>query len=175
MNLLKCGDQQEPRALNSIATRHFKVEPTVITMSTTNEPTRWMSTRSGAKDKMAKIVRQVNNGGIEQESPEEGTTMVLANNEGMETQNTQPATPATQKTANTTRAKKRKSSKKGSMTKSAKATKKSKTSKEGDTEAQTAITTKLAALKDTYLKAHEVARSSHPHHWTGKVPGDHMF
>jgi len=101
--------------------------------------------------------------------------MALANNEGMGTQNTQLATPATQKTANTTRAKKRKLSKKGGMMKSAKATKKSKTSKEGDTEAQTAIAAKLATLKDTYLKAHEVARLSHPCHWTGKVPGDHMF
>ena len=101
--------------------------------------------------------------------------MALVNNEGMEIQNTQLATPAIQKTANMTRAKKRKSSKKGGMMKSAKATKKSKTSKEGDTKAQTAITAKLAALKDTYLKAHKVACLLHPCHWTGKVPGDHMF
>ena len=133
-----------------------------------------MSTRSRNKDKMAKIVRRVQNGGIE-ESPEEGTAMALVNNEGMMTQDTQPPTPATQKTANMARASKRKSSKKGSMMESAKATKKSKTSKEGDAEAQTALTSELAVLEDAYLKTHKDIRSSHPRHWTGKVPGDHVF
>jgi len=143
-------------------------------MSTTNKPTRRMSTRSGNKDKMAKIVQQVQNGGIE-ESPEEGTAMALVNNEGITTQDTQLPTPVTQKTANMARASMRKLNKKGSMTESAKATKKSKTSKEGDAEAQTALASKLVVLKDAYLKTHKDIHLLHPCHWTGKVPGDHVF
>jgi len=139
-----------------------------------NEPTRRMSTRSGNKDKMAKIVQQVQNGGIEK-SPEEGTAMALVNNEGITTQDTQPPTPVTQKTANTARASKRKLNKKGSTTESAKATKKSKTSKEGDAEAQTALASKLVVLEDAYLKTHKDIRSLYPRHWTGEVPGDHVF
>ena len=145
-------------------------------MSTTNEPTtgRRMSTRTGAKDKMAKIVKRFCSGGIVKEdsnlkgTPGGDTAVALTNNEGKKGEGPQPTK---RKTANATKAAKRKPSNNTSTV----ATKKPTTSKEVDAAAKRDVVSKLAELEDKYLKKAESARSSHPCHWAGKVPGSHVL
>ena len=150
-------------------------------MSTTNEPTRRMSTRVGARDKMAKVIERLRSGGIAKEDsnlnegPGEDTGAALVNDEEDNEEDTQLSK---RKTANATRAAKRKPSKKASTpaAKKPRASKKPKTSKVVDAAAQQAMVSKLAELEDRYQKKNEDARSSHPRHWTGEAPGSsHIF
>jgi hypothetical protein len=150
-------------------------------MSTPNESTRRMSTRVGARDKMAKVIERLRSGGIAEEDsnlnggPGEDTATALVNDEEDNGEDTQLSK---RKTANATRAAKRKPSKKASTpaVKKPKASKKPKTSKGVDAAAQKAKASKLAELEDRYQKKYEDARSSHPRHWTGKAPGSsHIF
>ena len=141
-------------------------------MSTTNEPTRRMSTRVGARDKMAKVIERLRSGGIAEEDsnlnggPGEDTAAALVNDKEGNEEDTQLSK---RKTDNTTRAAKRKPSKKASTP----AAKKPKTSKGVDAAAQKAIVNKLAELEDRYQKKYKDARSSYPRHWTGEAPGSH--
>lgn len=126
-----------------------------------------MTTRGGAKEKMAKVVRRVETGGItddSESSASEDTAMALENGD------TQPST-RTRKNTKATKAAKKKSGKKARKTKG-KATKKSGASKKVDAAAQRDLASELAGLEDKFLKKDEVARSSHPRHWTDEVLGD---
>ena len=145
-------------------------------MSTANKPTTRMTTRGGAKEKMAEMVALVKSCGMVKENsrlraPRGDTTVVPANGEGT------PQTPEIQKTNNTTRAAKKNTSKKGSTvtTKKGKGTKKDSTSKEDKAAAKKELASKLAKLEDKQVKAHEIARSSHPRQWTGEGPGNHVL
>ena len=182
MSLLKHGCTKETRSskLNQNAV-HSKVEPTVVTMSAINNPTRHMRTRGGAEAKMAKIMKAVRSGGIEKDSDSEEpsagkghATVASANTEENSIEDTQPSTQ-TQKTANGTRAAKKKPGKKASKMKSPKVTKKSSTSKEFDAAVRKAIASKLAELEDIHLKKNKAACSSHPREWSGEVPGNYAL
>lgn len=133
-------------------------------MSTTNEAMRRISTRGGAKERMAEVIKRVRTGGIAAEEPSGGDiAMGLTNNEGKGTEDTQPTM---QKQANAARVAKKKPSKKDKTTKSQATAKESSASKKVDV-------IKLAELEDKHLKAHKAASSLHPRHWTGEVPGEH--
>ena len=132
-------------------------------MSTTNKPTIKMTTRGGAKEKMAKMVAHVKSSGIVKENSNletsgGDTAMASANDEGI------PPTPEIQKTNNTTRAAKKNTNKKGGTmtTKTGKGTKKGSTSKEAKAAARKDLVSKLAELEDKQVKAHKIARLSHP-------------
>ena len=132
-----------------------------------------MTTRGGAKEKMAKVVRRVETGGISDDSESsasEDTAMALENGDQTNTEDTQPST-WTRKNTKATKAAKKKLGKKARKTKG-KATKKSSTSKKVDAAAQRVLASELAGLEDKFLKKDDVARSSHPRHWTGEVLGD---
>jgi hypothetical protein len=156
---------------------HLQVEPTVASMSTTNEPTKRMSTRGGARDKMAKVMEHLRSGGIIEEEPSASgghTAVALANDKVEKAEDTQPSTQ-TQKKANATRAAKRAPRKKASKAKSLEATKKSGTTNKVNAATKRAVASKLAELEDKFLKKTEAARSSHPRHWTGEVPGKYTL
>jgi len=118
-------------------------------MSTTNNSTRRMSTRSGNKDKMAKIVRcYISSNIIDKDSnlegtPREDTAMMLENNKGKKEEDTHPTK---QKKANATKAAK----KKLSNTVRTVATKKIRTSKEDNAAAKREVVSKLGELEDKY-------------------------
>jgi len=128
-------------------------------MSTANEPTGRMLTRGGAKDKMARLVKQFKSGSIDKEDKVEVT---------------QPSTQ-TQKTATVTKAAKEKPSKKAKKKEGPKTTKQSSTSKEVDVAAMRALASKLAELDDKQLKQSEAACSLHPRYWKDEVPGKYML
>ena len=158
----------------------FQVEPTVITMSTNNEPTRRMSTRGGAKEKMAKIMKRfcgiTKDSDLDKASANGGNTNTAPeNDEGNSTEDTQPLTQ-TQKIPVTREAKgKRHMNKKAKKMKGPKAMKKSSTEKEADAAAKKELASKLAEIEDKHLKKNKAACSSHPCHWTGKVPGKYAL
>jgi len=143
-------------------------------MSTANDSTRRMSTRSGNKDKMAKIVRCYISGNIVDEdsnlegTPGEDTAMTLENNEGEKEEDTQPTK---RKKANATKAAK----KKPSNTIRTVATKKTRTSKEDDAAAKREVVSKLGKLEDKYWKKAKDAHSLHPCYRTGEVPGSNVL
>ena len=149
-------------------------------MSTNNEPTRRMSTRGGAKEKMAKIVKRFH--GITEDSDSDkasanggNTDTAPENDEGNNAEDTQPLTQ-TRKIPVTREAKgKWHMNKKAKKTKGPKAMKKSSAEKEADATAKKELASKLAEIKDKHLKKNEAACSSHPCHWTGKVPGKYVL
>jgi len=154
----------------------FKVELTVVTMSTANEATRRMSTRPGNKDRMAKVVLRVLSGGIAKDDPSPAkrcsggkTQVVLPNDEGKDPEVTQPLT---QKKANATGAAKTKLKKKTSTKKSLKATKEPSASEGFDAAIEREVASRLAELEDMRLKQDKAACSLHPCYQKGKVPGD---
>jgi len=115
--------------------------------------------RGGAKDKMARLVKQFKSGSIDKEDKVEVT---------------QPSTQ-TQKTATVTKAAKEKLSKKAKKKEGPKTTKQSSASKEVNVAAMRALASKLAELDDKQLKQSEAACSSHPRYQKGKVPGKYML
>lgn len=151
-------------------------------MSTANEPIRRMSTRGGAKEKMAKIVKQFCSGGITEDSDSDedfanggSTTTASQNDEGDNAKDIQPSTQ-TRKIVVTREAKGKPSkNKKAKRKKGLKATKKSSASKEADAIAKRELASKLAKIEDKHLMKNEAAQSSHPRHRTGEVPGKYAL
>jgi hypothetical protein len=121
-----------------------------------------MSTRGGAKDKMAKVMERIRSGGIAMEDPKSeggpGEDSPLVANKGKKVVGiTQPSTR-----------------KKANATKNASAKKKNTGAnrKKGEAAVNKALASKLAELEDKFLKEDEAAHASHPRHWTGEIPGN---
>jgi len=137
--------------------------PFTVSMSSTNEPTRRMTTRGGARDKIAKVMERVRSGGIAKGNPNQP-----------EDDNT-----STTKKANKVKATKPSARKKVGATKAASMAKKPRTTKkidltaakEADVAAKKALAAKLAQLEDKFLKKADISRLSHPRQWKGKVQG----
>jgi hypothetical protein len=112
-----------------------------------SEPTKRMTTRSGARDKMAKVMDRIRSGGIVEEPLSEEVP-----------------------------ARRNKTGKKGkvanrSPTKKA-STMKNSTTKKANTEGTKDIASKLAEIEDRFLKKAEAARSSHAHYLSDEVTGN---
>jgi len=136
----------------------------IVSMSSTNEPTRRIKTRGGARDKIAKVMERVCSSGIAKGNPDQpkddktSTTKKEDNVEAMKPSGRKKATAT--KAANT--AKKPQTTKKAN----------GKVAKETDMVAKKALAAKLAQLEDGFLKKADISCRSHPHQWTGEVQGN---
>jgi hypothetical protein len=158
-------------ANKSAPSTHPRTTKLIISMSPTGEPVRRMSTRGGARDKMAKVLERIRTGGIVEETAQTeqggGGDGAVTDNDGENAEDTPQS--STRRNAKAKRAKK--VTKKAHSTKKASATKKANAKKEADAAAIKALGPKLAALEDAFLKKDETTRTSHPRHWAGNVPG----
>ncbi len=67
--LIERQGPQTPFKLNHHILRTCLCPSSIVSMSSTNEPTRRMSTRAGARDKIAKVIECVHSGGIVEQDP----------------------------------------------------------------------------------------------------------
>jgi hypothetical protein len=122
-----------------------------------------MTTRGGARDKIAKVMERVRSGGIAEENPDQPKDNKTSTAEKDKAEAMKPS-----------------ARKKATATKAAKAAKKPRTTKNADgtaakkTEiaAKKALAAKLAQLEDKFLKKADIGRQSHPRQWTGEVQGN---
>jgi activator of HSP90 ATPase len=122
-----------------------------------------MTTRGGARDKIAKVMERVHSGGIAEGNPNQpednNTSMTEKANK------VKAMKPSARKKVGATKA--------ASMAKKPRTTKKidSTAAKEADVAAKKALAAKLAQLEDKFLKKADISHLSHPRQWKGKVQG----
>jgi hypothetical protein len=158
MNLLNVHIQTKTATSNTPQTQPpypSNSPPFIVSMSSTNEPTRRMTTRGGARDKIAKVMEHVRSGGIAEGDPNQSeddkTSSKIKRGDKAETRK-----PSGQKRATATKA--ANTAKKPQTTKKAGGT----AAKEIDMAAKKVVVAKLAQLEDRFLKKADISCRSHP-------------